>query len=64
MQAGPYNPLIDRELEDRDITTPAEIGAALSMPAAEATSLLTRSQRREGDMARLEAAVVRLGVRS
>ena len=44
---------IRRDLEDRDITTPAAIGAALGMPAAEATSLLTRRQWREGDVARL-----------
>jgi hypothetical protein len=53
---------IGRELEDRGITTPAEIGEALGMPAAEATSLLTRRQWREGDVARLEAAAARLGV--
>jgi hypothetical protein len=51
-----------RELEDRDITTPAKIGEALGMPAAEATSLLTRHQWREADVARLEAAAARLGV--
>jgi hypothetical protein len=51
-----------RELEDRGITTPAEIGTALGMPAAEATSLLARHQWREGDVALLEAAVARLGV--
>jgi hypothetical protein len=54
---------IGRELEDRGITTPADIGAALGIPAAEATSLLTRHQWREGDVARLEAAAARLGVR-
>ena len=32
------------------------------MPAAEATSLLTRRQWREGDVARLEAAAARLGL--
>jgi hypothetical protein len=53
---------ISRELDERGITTPAAIGAALGMPAAEATSLLTRHQWREGDVARLEAAVARLGV--
>jgi hypothetical protein len=47
---------IGRELDKRDITTPAAIGAALGMPAAEATKLLTRHQWREGDVARLEAA--------
>jgi hypothetical protein len=54
---------IGRELDERDITTPAAIGAALGMPAAEATSLLTRHQWREGDVARLKAAAARLGVR-
>jgi hypothetical protein len=34
---------IGRELDNRDIT-PAAIGAALGMPAAEATKLLTRHQ--------------------
>jgi hypothetical protein len=54
--------MIGRELDDRDITTPAAIGEALGMPAAEATSLLTRRQWREGDVARLEAAAARLGL--
>jgi len=53
---------IGHELDARDITTSAAIGEALGMPAAEATSLLTRRQWREGDVALLEAAVVRLGV--
>jgi len=52
--------LIGRELEDRGITTPANIGKALGMPAAEATKLLTRRQPREGDVALLEAAAARL----
>ena len=54
---------IGRELDDRNITTPAAIGEALGMSAAEATSLLTRHQWREGDVARLEAAAAQLGVR-
>src|SRR4051812_37659918 len=53
--------LIFRELDERDITTPAAIGEALGMPAAEATSLLTRHQWREGDVALLQAAAARLG---
>jgi predicted DsbA family dithiol-disulfide isomerase len=53
---------IGHELDARDITMLAEIGAALGMPAAEATSLLTRRQWREGDVARLQAAAARLGV--
>ena len=54
--------LIGRELEDRGITAAAAIGDALGMPAREATSLLTRHQWREGDVARLQAAATRLGV--
>jgi hypothetical protein len=54
--------VIGRELDDRGITTPAEIGEALGMPAIEAIKLLTRHQWREGDVARLEAAAARLGV--
>src|SRR3954465_8044159 len=53
---------IGRELDERDITTPDAIGEALGMPAAEATSLLTRHQWREGDVARLQAAAERLGL--
>ena len=54
---------IGRELDERGITTPAEIGVALGMSAAEATGLLTRRQWREGDVALLQAAAARLGVR-
>jgi hypothetical protein len=54
--------LIFRELEDRDITTPAAIGLALGMPAAEATKLLRGHKWREADVALLEAAAARLGV--
>jgi hypothetical protein len=54
---------IGQALDDRGITTPAAIGQALGMPAKEATSLLTRHQWREGDVALLEAAAARLGVR-
>ena len=53
---------IGRALDERDITTPAAIGEALGMPAAEATKLLTRHQWREGDVALLQAAAARLGV--
>ena len=55
--------LIFRELDDRGITTPAAIGAALDMPPADATKLLRGHQWREGDVALLEAAAARLGVR-
>jgi hypothetical protein len=54
--------MIGRELDDRDITTPAAIGEALGMPAAEATSLMTRRQWRGGDIERLQAAAARLGL--
>src|SRR5215216_2061838 len=53
---------VGRELDERGIAEPAEIGAALGMPAAEATKLLTRHQWREGDVALLAAAAARLGV--
>jgi hypothetical protein len=53
---------INRELDERGITTPAEIGEALGMPAAEAVKLMTRHQWREGDVAQLDAAAARLGV--
>ncbi|SDD94425.1 hypothetical protein [Belnapia rosea] len=39
---------IGRELDERGITTLAEIGAALGMPPAEVTKLLTQKQWREG----------------
>ena len=52
--------LIFRELDERGITTPAEIGEALGMPAVEATKLLRSHQWREGDVARLQAAAARL----
>jgi hypothetical protein len=54
--------LIFRELDDRGITTPAAIGEALGMPAAEATKLLRGHQWREGDVALLQAVAARLGV--
>jgi hypothetical protein len=53
---------IGRELDERGITKPAAIGEALGMPAAEATSLMTRHQWRKGDVALLEAAAGRLGL--
>src|SRR3712207_9388036 len=53
---------IGRELDERGITDPAAIGAALGLPAAEAAKLLTRHQWREGDVALLTAAAARLGV--
>jgi hypothetical protein len=53
---------IGRELDERGITEPAEIGVALGLPAVEATKLLTRHQWREGDVALLTAAAARLGL--
>jgi hypothetical protein len=53
---------IGRELDERGVTDPAAIGAALGLPAAEATKLLTRHQWREGDVALLRAAAARLGL--
>ena len=50
-------------LADRGITTPAAIGAALALLPAEAVKLLTRHQWRDGDVALLEAAAARLGLR-
>src|SRR3954447_14687658 len=55
---------IGRELENRGITAPADIGAALGMPGVEAIRLLIRHQWREGDVARLQAAAARLGVQA
>ena len=54
--------LIFQELENRGITTSAEIGTALGMPAADATKLLRGHQWREGDVALLQAAAARLGL--
>ena len=53
---------IYRALDERDITTPAAIGAALGLPPVEATALLARKHLHEGDLERLEAAAARLGV--
>lgn len=51
---------IGRELDERGIIKPAEIGVALGIPAAEATKLLTRHQWNEGDVERLKAEASRL----
>lgn len=53
---------ISQELDERGITTPADIGEALGMDAKEAHGLLNRRQWREGDVAALEAAAARLGL--
>jgi hypothetical protein len=49
-----------RKLDERGVTTPADIGLALGMPAAEAIRLLTRHQWRDGDVAKLKAVAARL----
>ena len=51
------------ELDARGITTPADIGAALGMPAAEAIMLMTRHRSCEDGVALLETAAARLGVK-
>ncbi len=51
---------INTHLDDRGLTTPAATGAALGLPSAEAVSLLTRRQWREGDVAALQAVADRL----
>ena len=51
---------INTHLEGQGLTAPAQIGAALGLPAAEAVSLLTRRQWREGDVAALQAVAERL----
>ena len=53
---------IGRALEERGVTDPAAIGAALGMPALEAAKLLTRHRWREGDVALLTSAAARLGL--
>ncbi len=53
---------INTHLEDQGLTTPAAIGAAAGLPAAEAVSLLTRRQWPAGDIAALQAVAGRLGL--
>ena len=48
-----------QELDARGITTPDDVGEALGMPAVEAHKLLTW-QRRESNLATLEAVAARL----
>ena len=54
--------LIGQALDDRGITTPAGIADALGMAPGEATGLLSRKQRREGDLEALRAMAARLGI--
>ena len=53
---------IDTNLEDLGVTTPAAIGAAVGLPAAEAVGLLSRRLWRAGDVAALQAVAARLGL--
>jgi len=53
---------INTHLDDRGLATPAQIGAAAGLPAAEAVRLLTRRQWRAGDVAALRAVAARLGL--
>ena len=54
--------LVGQALHDRGITTPGAIAAAIGMPVAEATKLMTGKQWRAGDVVLLEAAAMRLGL--
>ncbi len=54
---------IRRALDNWAITSPAEVGAALGMPAPAAATLLSRHQWRAGDVALLKAAAARLGAK-
>lgn len=53
---------INIHLEGLGAATPATIGAAAGLSAAEATGLLTRRQWREGDVAALQAVADRIGL--
>ena len=53
---------INTHLDDRGLTTPAQVGTAVGLPAAEAVQLLTRRQWRAGDIAALQAVADRLGL--
>lgn len=54
--------MIGRALEDRGITTPAEIAETLVMSPAEATKMMTGRRWRPDTVALLEAAAARLGL--
>ncbi|MBL6082335.1 hypothetical protein JMJ56_30640 [Belnapia sp. T18] len=53
---------IGRELDDRGVKTPLEVGEALGLEAAEAQVLLTSKQWRDSDLERLRILAKRLGV--
>jgi hypothetical protein len=54
--------LIWRALGDRGIIAVAGIGAAIGMPIPDAAKLLSPSGWREGDVARLKAAAMQMGL--
>jgi len=62
LQAIRLKMAIGRKLDEQGATTPAAIGAALDLPVTEAAALLNRKRLRDGDLAQLEAAAVRLGL--
>ena len=54
--------LIDQELDARGITTSVGMADALGLAPGEAMGLLSRKQRREGDLEALRVAAARLGI--
>ena len=54
--------VINTHLDDRGLTAPTAIGAAVGLPPVEAVRLLNRRQWREGDVAALRAVADRLGL--
>jgi len=62
LQAIRLKMAIGRKLDEQGVISPAAIGDALSLLAAEAVGLLSRKRFREGDLAQLEAVAVRLGL--
>jgi hypothetical protein len=54
--------LLGGALDEGGITPPGAIDAALGMPAAEASTLLSRKRWRDGDVAMPEAAAARLAL--
>ncbi len=53
---------INTHLDERGLAAPAQVGAAVGLPPAEAVRLLTRRQWREGDVAAPRAVAARLGL--
>jgi hypothetical protein len=53
---------INIHLDDRGVTQPAEVGAAVGLPTTEAVRLLNRRQYREGDIEALRRVADHLGL--